>query len=316
MSKIFSIEDYYPTVEARRSLRLRALIGFAFPLSDAGRYFGPPLLMLSPWHHLAVLAFGHPIATGAGEITLHRALEYTWIHSPEFSRITADPLHPPRSARFRFFVFRLRWILDFCTAGVTKRGRIVLLPSPRTLNAIRAHAATIALDRPSVPSRVADKPEPAAEAKPEVLDGPHEVAHRLYNSLRLIPSMTRDEFVRKPYAYRMSAVWRSEFRKFAQARLRKAPNSRVVTSAEMIEAFASWGSYNKVGLIFSAKKGERVIYDIVDALFGVTQSHDIKCERGARRGWRGLALSPASPSGGDQLELSADVPDGSRTTPK
>jgi hypothetical protein len=162
--------------DLRRSLRENALAGIAYPLfADEGDSFGPPLLPLTPWHHLLLAGYGNPCFCG-GEITLRDLLQYLWLCSPQCR--AACPL------RLRLFAWRWR-------ASVSSGGR----PTARAIAAVRLHAEAVRMDRPPLPrEREAARSEAATPGR----DGPHELLG-LESACRRYLHYTRAEFWHTPY---------------------------------------------------------------------------------------------------------------------
>lgn len=162
------------TATARRSLREEALSGAPAPLGDESGSFGPPLLPLSPWHHLLLVGYANPCFCG-GLRTIEAVLQYLWICSPDFRA----------GARWRFRLFAWRW-----RRTLGQRGMF-----PRVLSAIERHGASLLLDRPALPRMKRDAASPSAPA-----DGPHELATLEYVCRRHL-RYTRAEFWHTPYAH-------------------------------------------------------------------------------------------------------------------
>lgn len=170
------------SAEARRGFREESLLGYAFPLHDTGGAFGPPILPITPWHHLHLVAQGNSVFCG-GPRTLAAVLTYLWFCSPAYR-----PAAPLRAA-----LFRARW-----RRAVSQRTGLLGLgprvPTPRILAALEAHAGMITLDRPALPVERDRAPSLAHH------DGPHELA-ALHLTCRRHLGYTTADFWHTPYGH-------------------------------------------------------------------------------------------------------------------
>jgi len=193
----------------RRALREAALLGAPAPFCDAQGGFGPPILPLTPWHHLMLSLYRNPLFSG-GTPGVADVLQYLWFCSPVFWKLVHKPngtlreTWSPAWRHFRFLAFIWRWRLAVSVpassfllsplSAVSSRKR---RPSQRILDAIRAHQAEALADRPSSPRRLRDCP---ATPSPTELSDVHELASAELYCHRAL-GYSAGDFWHTPYAH-------------------------------------------------------------------------------------------------------------------